>query len=207
LYFACAPYATKVLWWVPVICGLAGCRIGFDSTNRDNKDRDARASLEDAAEDVAEDTWLIDARPDAGPCSTAGLNCVTTVTMTTCGGLCWVYCDEAVTHATAVTRCQAWGGQLPRLESDSDVTCSLSLQTFGAWHDLVQPNGQATPGAGWIHETNGAAVTYTRWNGGQPNDGDGIEDNTEQCAYTQYPLGNWQDDPCGTISNRIVCQR
>lgn len=177
--------------------------MGFDAKG------DAPAATSDGISDGVADALIdamIDAMPDAGPCTTTGLPCGVAVTMTMCGGQCWTYCSEPVTHDVALVRCQMWGGQLPRIEGSGDVNCSLSLQSGAAWHDLIQPVGQAIPSAGWIHETSGGIVAYTHWNGGQPNDGDGVEDGVEQCAYTQYPLGFWQDHNCGLVES-VVCRR
>jgi len=66
--------------------------------------------------------------------------------------------------------------------------------------------GQALPAQGWSWNSDGLVPLYVRWAGGQPNDGDGTENATEQCVYSSTSTF-WQDEVCTALFSRFTCRR
>ena len=65
----------------------------------------------------------------------------------------------------------------------------------GYWFGGIQETGSGTPDAGWTWVT-GEAFGYTNWNGGEPNDADGIENGAENVMHFA-PSGGWNDNGDG----------
>jgi hypothetical protein len=166
----------------------------------------------DAARDAA--IGEIDAPPDAAPdayvCTTALLTCAGIAAVHDCGGTCWVSCSEGVEQPVAAARCTAWGGRLAPLQTAADHDC-VRLTIFpgtAAWTGFAQLADQGAANTGWSWNGDGAMPAFTSWAPGQPNDGDGVENNAEQCAYLSTPSGMWQDEPCTNASRfRFACRR
>lgn len=65
--------------------------------------------------------------------------------------------------------------------SEELLAVQSSLETSGMdtwWVGVVQPREQGSPGEGWVWLT-GEPVAASSWDGGEPNDGDGTENNQE----------------------------
>lgn len=62
-----------------------------------------------------------------------------------------------------------------------------------AWIGLTQMPGAGTPAAGWSW-VNGMPLVSPSWATTQPDDGDGTENNTEQCA--SMTGATWSDEDC-----------
>jgi hypothetical protein len=138
-----------------------------------------------------------DAHTDAGVCSTAGLTCTAPVAKR-CGNNCWVSCPDPVTQATASSRCVAWGGKLAPLRTSGDQTClrQTVVPTGDVWIGFEQDATATTPAMGWSWNGDGITPTFLNWTTGQPDDGDGVEDHTEQCAMIAAGVSTWSDTVC-----------
>ncbi|CAN5882322.1 hypothetical protein BH11MYX3_BH11MYX3_33910 [soil metagenome] len=160
------------------------------------------------ADTMSNDGPVTDAATDApAMCSTAGLTCSGTRSYSYCqnasGTFCISTCTQQVTHDVAQNACTGWGGTLAVLDSAAAEACTMN--TVDSWIGLEQPMTAQTPGAGWTW--NGTtAVTYTNWAPNQPNDSDGIEDQTEQCGYRRISDGAWHDISC-TLTYGFACRR
>jgi hypothetical protein len=67
------------------------------------------------------------------------------------------------------------------------------------WIALHQQTAQATPDAGWQWQRGsaaGTAATMTDWATGQPDDGDAVENDIEDCGALTST--GWIDEACGT---------
>lgn len=192
---------------VMVVSGCSfqlGTSIPFDGAPIDGD-----AAVIDSPFDAA-----IDAAIDADPsvCSTEGLVCPsgTTPRLIPCAppGGCWVGCRDgaSIDHAAAVNVCATWGGKLGWIDSAAEETC-LRLTIDGAiMLGLEQAAGSVAPILGWTWNGDTAAPAYINWSVGQPNDGDGVENGTEQCAYSASST-TWQDEPCTSTHSRFTCRR
>ncbi|MDB4953794.1 MAG: hypothetical protein JWO36_1363 [Myxococcales bacterium] len=152
---------------------------------------------------ATQDSGLADARADATACSFAGLTCAGSIGSTRCNSLCFVFCSDGVTEPSAEARCQAWGGHLASILSQADEDCLNNAHPDAAWIGHVQASVLLSPAAGWSWIA-GQPVTYTNWSTGQPDDGDGIENGAEQCAY-KSTTNVWLDAPCTTV-NGFACR-
>jgi hypothetical protein len=175
------------------ITGVAAC--GFSAPL--GAEPDATAAAQDATVDGT-----------ANVCSTAHLQCSQPGVTLACGGDCWVGCKETTSFAIAKQRCIDWGGTIATIYSSSINQCvNANFQTGTArWIGLEQVAGAAMPTAGWSW-SDGTLLAYTNWSGGQPSDGDGTEDGTEQCAYMSNPGGGWQDTACTDAIGAFICRR
>ncbi len=154
-------------------------------------------------------------RGGAYECSTAGFVCPGTTTHTVvkqiCNGGCWVSCnsDTPFTSETVVAKlCTDWGGRLAPIRTVEDQTCvhTMLFPSQASWIGFEQVAGQAFTNTGWSWNSDGIVPTYTNWSPGQPNDLDGLEDGTKQCAY-MTTIGEWQDTVCtGTTMYRFSCR-
>jgi hypothetical protein len=188
--------------WLVIL--VVGCGFHSNASTGDARERDA-TTRDDAATDAA----MIDATPG---CSTAGLDCPAgqEVLITGCGTACWVGCTDGtpITESAARDSCTSWGGTLGSFASGTELDCVRAAIARGSamWIGLEQAPGATTPQAGWSW-ISGAALDFTDWASGQPNDGDGSEtDHAEQCAYSSTQT-TWQDTPCTDLLARYACQR
>lgn len=113
----------------------------------------------------------------------------------------------AMTYAEARANCASSGGAVVALETqqeDAFVYGMLASTTKGCWIGLVRSGGT------WTWE-GGAAVSYTNWAPGEPNN----ENNLEDCAVVwgpglTYPemRAKWNDVPCHDPGrDTVVCER
>ena len=179
---------------------LAGCgRLSFDPR------ADAALAGDDAPALPAD--AAIDARVDATPMLCTTMPCTGGSFFLTCNGRCFSTCRDTVTQSEATTRCNAWGGALISLHTAGEVSCLNAIAGSGSvWIGYVQASGATTSTAGWSW-TDGSSPVFTNWAGGEPSDGDGVEDGTEQCGHI-YPGGGWNDRPCSsTAITEFACAR
>jgi hypothetical protein len=145
--------------------------------------------------------------PDAAPlaCSTAGLTCTGTVTMFTCGGKCWVLCTQQVPREQARLACAGWSGALGQIEDAAEQTCvEMHNGDADRWIGLSQLATATTTAMSWTW--NGVTpIVYTHWQAGEPNDGDGRENGSDQCGRFQTD-GGWGDIVC-TAPYSFFCER
>jgi len=155
---------------------------------------DARPTPPDAMTDAMTDAMPV-------PCNADGLTCGGTPTVFLCGTQCWVKCTDAVSRATADTRCTGWTGALGEIDDASEQTCVAShIMTVQIWLGATQGAGAMAPNDKWTW--NGDATRpldsnhYTSWTQGKPDDGtDNTENGEEQCAAIR-PGGGWDDGGC-----------
>ncbi len=148
------------------------------------------------------------ATPDtvvASACSTTGLTCLTGATATTCNGACWVHCNDGANEFDAAGRCTGWGGALAPLRSSADEQCAAvaSQAQWTGYTQAVVVGGDTDED--WSWNGDGAPSPYLHWAAGQPNDGDGFEDASENCAYLSTS-GSWQDTSCLSVF-QFSCRR
>ena len=194
---------------------VGGCSFQIGASSSRDGDVDDGGPVDDAVDATPIDATPIDAAQlDAPPavCSTAGLVCPsgTSPHLIPCGpsGACWVGCRDgtSVDHDGARALCSAWGGKLGWIDSPLEESC-LRMTIDGAIHlGLVQAPSSALLLAGWTWNGDTVIPLYVNWSPGQPNDGDGVENGTEQCAYSSSS-STWQDEPCTAVHSRFTCRR
>jgi hypothetical protein len=111
-----------------------------------------------------------------------------------CAGKCFAVCESNDSIDTHAARCETWGGTLASISNPAEQACAISILTTDAVFGFQQLPAQASPTAGW-RWTDGSAVTYVNWTGGEPNDGDDVENNNEDCGMI-YMAGPWNDTVC-----------
>lgn len=147
--------------------------------------------------------------PDAFSCSSTGLSCPGgSVGVAMCNNDCWVSCTATGDEPTAATACHDWGGRLAPLQTQQDQDCVhlTVMPDKASWIGFEQATGATAVNTDWSWNSDGIAPTYLNWNGGQPNDADGVENGAEQCAYMSTPSGTWQDQPCSTSFANFSCR-
>ena len=100
----------------------------------------------------------------------------------------------------AASRLPAIDGARPHLATfttETEWTANIappSVQRW-CWIGLYQNSRKATfPYDGWSWVTR-EDVTWTDWNSGEPNDGNGLEDGDQDVAYVNFgPTWSWWDD-------------
>jgi hypothetical protein len=119
--------------------------------------------------------------------------------------------EEALSANSAASACEGLGGYLVTITSQAEQNFvqGTFIQNSGAhWIGFFQEADSTDTDAGWEWVT-GETVDYTNWGGGEPNDGDGTEDNTQNCARIVendgYELGDWDDIECNT-SLPYICE-
>jgi hypothetical protein len=176
---------------------------------------DANAQTDTAASDSGP---MIDAAADgsvdaAFVCSDTGLACPNAVSTAaiTCNNACWVKCQSstAFTDVDVLEQnCAAWGGKLAPLRDANDQSC-VDAKLFKAQASYIgfrQAANQALPALGWSWNSDNKTPTFIHWSIGQPDDGAGVENGDEQCAF-MTTNGDWQDVKClGTQLFRYSCK-
>jgi hypothetical protein len=186
---------------------LAGCDRLFNLDHFPDVRGDAAP---DGARQVdAPPMGMLDAMADAPPvpCLPVGVACVGAVNAFPCDNLCFVTCDENVTQAVAVSRCNNSGGaKLAALDTATVDACVTSHLSEFSWTGYVQFPAQPFPDTAWYWlRGSSASPVYTHWKTNEPNDADGTETGQEDCAYVDN-AGGWNDTPC-TDSLAFVCER
>jgi len=185
--------------------------VGRDAATGSDARLDAAGGID--ASVIGDGPTIIDAPIDAAPipCTTTGLVCPggTTPHLIPCAfpGECWVGCRDgsSVDYAAAKGLCATWGGELGWITNPLEETCLRQTIDGAIALGLEQAPNSGLPGLGWTW--NGTMLAfYINWSVGQPNDGDAIENNTEQCAYSASS-GSWQDVPCSSTHSRFSCRR
>jgi pulmonary surfactant-associated protein A len=123
-----------------------------------------------------------------------------------CGDRCYAACDDILISPEAAPRCAAWGGTLAVIPSKAEADCVIGLSSISLWMGYFQvTNATATPdGWSWVDSD---PSTFINWDTGEPNDGEGVEDNTEQCGEL-YPDGSWNDENCMLVGeDGFACSR
>ena len=95
---------------------------------------------------------------------------------------------EASTWDAAEAAAVSMGSHLVAVNSAAEN--SFLISTFGSNHALWLGLSRTGPGPTDFAWTNGDAVTYTNWNGGEPNNAGGHEN-----AVHTYTSGTWNDLP------------
>ncbi len=131
-------------------------------------------------------------------CVTQG-NCGSTgCTLRSYGGHNYLFCGSEITWASARSSCQGFGGELVALNDSAEnswVSGFLSVWDW-YWHGFSDQSIE-----GYWQWSNGNAVTYTRWNSGEPNGGYG-----ENCAgFNRTYKYTWDDLPCGW-TQQYICE-
>jgi len=146
-------------------------------------------------------------------------------TVETCNNACtvhlrdgdtYLFCGQALTFPNARTACEAEGMHLIRIndQAEQDWMSAQRNVAFSGLPRIWMGGNDIAANNTWVwHDeasfwqglSNGGAVggLYTRWRGGEPNNGDGIED----CGTVDDNLGGaWDDRPCNQV-HRFVCER
>lgn len=130
----------------------------------------------------------------------------------------YLVCIKDVTQSQAVDECLCKGGNLASLESEAAATyVSLIVDNTFTARDTELPvvwigaTDSGTEGAfAW---NDGTVWSYSNWQSGEPNDGNGGPD--EDCVALCSPLSvtkmactaaGWTDAPCSAIYPGFVCE-
>jgi hypothetical protein len=166
----------------------AGCgRIDFD---------DVRATPRDA---TAADASQIDTAASCAP-----VTCTGAAMATMCNGRCITACADLVSWVAGDSLCTSWGGRPASIRDQLDQDCLVSILTTASWLGYRQTAAQASPAAGWAW-VDGTTIGYLKWGANEPMDGDGVEDDTEQCAQISGS-GDWADQVCA-VTRAITCSK
>jgi hypothetical protein len=151
------------------------------------------ASLGDSNDhpDGAVDGKLIDAGPDARPCTGGDAH-------TSDGTSCFVFVRSPVIHDDAKAACAAMNGHLARVENATQnamiATMITGVDSFIGATDLANE--------GTFVWDDGSPLTYTNWRAGEPSSGGGMYE--EDCAIIEgakTPDDTWDDRPCAPVVN------
>jgi Lectin C-type domain len=208
-----------------VLCVLAGC---YNPSPREGAPCETSAQCPSPQRCVLGSCSLHDAAPpvDARPnpdaaldapidalvlaCSTAGLTCIGTPIMFSCGKSCWVRCTGSVPRETARTRCADWMGALGQIDDMTEEICVAggagmpNHVVADSWIGLIQDNAATAPKLGWTW--NGAGqIVFSRWAAGEPEDSDNNENGDEQCGNIRTD-GTWDDQSCSNLLD-FFCER
>lgn len=136
-------------------------------------------------------------------CNASGLTCSGTTVAQQCGNHCWVGCSEPVTGMVAASRCSQWktNGKLAPFKSQIDQDCfRTEIQPAGdAWTGLVQSSSAGSVGSNWSWNGDNQSLSFMNWRSSQPDDADGVENGTEQCASIVDTQNTWEDTTCATV--------
>ena len=124
---------------------------------------------------------------------------------------CYALCTSpGASHATAESRCTAWGGHLASLATTPEQACGVAIFTGQVsgdlWMGLLQTGGGG-PTANWAYLDGTPYTGAGSWHVGQPDDYQGDENGEEQCGDME--LGwtwEWNDDGCADVQG-YVCER
>ena len=124
-------------------------------------------------------------------------------------GACYVFFATPMTRNAARTACQGLGptGRLASIQSTSESALITSL--IGTSEAFIGGSDELTEGA-FVWD-DGTPVQLTRWNTGEPNNGQGQFE--EDCIVMLGALGGvWDDRPCApppvnTGAYPFVCER
>jgi hypothetical protein len=144
--------------------------------------------------DAAADTGAFS---DAAPlCGDEQVICETTRVTFMCNASCWTGCRQTgLDQPTAKALCTVWGGKLARFDTTAEVACVNAQFAYSTWIGLQQDPNNATIFGGWSWNGDGAQLAFQNWAVAEPNDGDSVEDKTEQCGYADA-AGGWHDYVC-----------
>ena len=110
----------------------------------------------------------------------------------------FVRCSEQKSWSDAQAQCEALGGNLASIRSADEnetVEAGLANTAWIGFNDFAEEDSFE-----WI---DGSPVTYTNWNGGEPNDYGQGEDCTEIIAAVGS--GVWNDSNCNT-QREVICR-
>jgi hypothetical protein len=193
-----------------VACVVVAGACSYTAPNRAG-DVDGPPAIADANDELDAPPDTVDA---SAICATDGLDCgpggVAHLLVSCTTPRCVVGCrDGTVVHTPdeARTKCIAWGGRLATIESDLEETC-IRVTLNGAILLGLRQNANAMQIGDLWERGDGTAATFFRWDTpGQPDDGGGGENGTEQCAFSSSNT-RWHDQRCGTGgSARWICER
>jgi len=135
-------------------------------------------------------------------CSPAGFQCPGGYMLNSCSGMCFIRCASPTTRDDARARCQAWGGTLASLDTTAANACANKADTPYSWIGLEQ-GPAVSPSTNWTWSS-GVPFTFTAWGANEPNDGDTVENGTQNCGVATS--GAWDDLECND-SLGFICRR
>ena len=103
-------------------------------------------------------------------------------------GSCYKISSRAGTWNTAKSACEALGSKLAMVKSQSEQQALVQKVRRDVWIGLHRDRRDKSR---WIW-VDGTWVSYSHWNGGEPNNAGGNED----CGHMFPPKGKWNDAPC-----------
>lgn len=117
-------------------------------------------------------------------------------------GTCYEYFFQGSSWDGAQVKCQILGGELAVINdaATTGILSSLVPSAFPtAWLGGTDSGSEGT----WSWD--GAAMSYTNWRSGEPNNGSGGA--AENCLIIESNLGGtWDDQSCNAIKS-YICQR
>ena len=173
---------------------------------------DSNSCTEDLCE--AEAGCVNNDLPDDTVCADDGDECTTDLCLngecvhggdgwSSYNGHCYKWFAGTKNWSDARTHCQTFGGDLASVAdaAENSFVHSLADDSTASWTGF---NDQASEGS-WKW-SDGTAVTYTNWNGGEPNNS-GNEDCMHLYKYAgQSSSGRWNDANCGS-GYPYTCER
>ncbi len=168
------------------------------------------AGIEGTSQSPTVDARPVDAKPpvdvpvDARVCAGGDARSVDPAT-----GHCYVFFMSPMTRNAARTACSGLGAGTHLASVQSAGESSLITALIGASEAFLGGSDEVTEGA-YLWE-DGTAVQLTRWNTGEPNNGQGMFE--EDCIVALGSLGGvWDDRPCAppplnTGAYAFVCER
>lgn len=128
----------------------------------------------------------------------------------------YLFCAQVATFSVALAACTAEGMHLIRINDQLEQNWMSAQRTtaFGGLARVWMGGNDATTEGSWVWQdgvqfwqggAGGAAPdgVFSYWRGGEPNNGDGIED----CGTVDDGGGaRWDDRPCNQ-AHRFVCER
>ncbi len=128
----------------------------------------------------------------------------------------YLFCALGRNFSLAKSACIAEGMHLIRINDVAEQTWMSAERSavFGGFPQVWMGGNDTTSEGVWVwHDdeqfwqggSGGSAQgdLYTRWRGGEPNNGDGVED----CGTVENnAAGRWDDRPCGD-GYRFICER
>ena len=103
---------------------------------------------------------------------------------------CYLFPDTKMTWSGAVDACAKEGASLVSIKSQAEQDFVEENIKGGSWLGMSDAENEGH----WIWLADGSEVTYTHWNGGEPNGG------KRENFGMIYKLGKWND--CNTKTTR-----
>ena len=107
-------------------------------------------------------------------------------------GINWLYAQSS---------CVVWGGGLTSITTEREnnlLYTAISDTVSNSWIGMYERDGD-----GMYQWVDGSVVSYTKWTGSAPTDG-----NTNDCVQMNTNrAGSWKATDCEGITNSFICKK